>query len=207
MASKYSYNHPCTYCDLEDLKQTGFFGLLEAITRFDPSKETRFLTYLEWWLRHVFDVAVLGPVRYYYKKHHRLPTITSLDTQVDEDGTTLYDLTEDPRGLQAIHDVERRIYNEQLHNALEAILGRINEHYADVIRRIYFAGEQDENLKKLQYKAEVALRRCVDKRELQQFLDSYVAPAKGGLRPTEQTVIRRNEVEKNITLYKRQTPG
>ena len=49
-----------------DLLQEGFCGLLKAIDRFDPSKETRLASYAVWWIRQSLQRAVAAgayPVR------------------------------------------------------------------------------------------------------------------------------------------------
>lgn len=49
-----------------DLLQEGFCGLLEAIDRFDLSRETKLATYATWWIRQSMQQAVAGgayPVR------------------------------------------------------------------------------------------------------------------------------------------------
>jgi RNA polymerase primary sigma factor len=49
-----------------DLIQEGFCGLLKAIDRFDPAKETRLASYAVWWIRQAIQRAVAAgayPVR------------------------------------------------------------------------------------------------------------------------------------------------
>jgi RNA polymerase primary sigma factor len=49
-----------------DLLQEGFCGLLRAIDRFDPSRETRLASYAVWWIRQALQRAVAAgayPVR------------------------------------------------------------------------------------------------------------------------------------------------
>src|SRR5208283_14251 len=49
-----------------DLLQEGFCGLLEAIDRFEPVKETRLASYAVWWIRQALQRAVAAgayPVR------------------------------------------------------------------------------------------------------------------------------------------------
>lgn len=192
-ANDYAANHPCIYCDDEDLKQSGFFGLLDAVNSYDPAKDCKFLTHLDWRLKPAFDAAAIGR-----RKRQKDVNTISLDTPIDEDGTMLYDIIEDPQAFQAFDDAERRIFNEQLHDALERLLGRINAHHADIVRQIYFNGSNDKDILKRRETSLNALRRYPDKRDLEQFLDYYVVPSKGGLRPTEETVIRREEIEKRI---------
>ena len=201
MAKRYSDKHPCVYCDIEDLKQSGFFGLLDAVASFNPDAGVRFLTHLGWKLKSSFKAAAFGYRKSKLGNECRLQheaRIVSLDSPVDEDGTMFYDLIEDPRGRQGIDEAERRIYNEQLHEALERLLSRINEHYADVVRQIYFYGCRDAKLMKYRERSLNALRKYQNKKELEQFLDYYVVPMRTGLRPTEETAIIRERVEKKL---------
>ena len=199
MARRYADNHPCTYCDYEDLKQSGFFGLLDAVVSFNPDARVKFLTHLGWRLMPAFGAAALGGRSSRLTKQQlRESNALRLDSPVDDDGTMFYDLIEDSYARQAFEDVERRIYNEQLHDALERLLSRINEHYADTVRQIYFDGCRDRDLMKYRERSLNALRRYPNKKELEQFLDFYVIPSGRGLRPTEQTVIRRDDVEQRF---------
>lgn len=38
-------------CDMDDLMQEAYFGLIEAVDRFDPSQEFKFLTYAGHWIK------------------------------------------------------------------------------------------------------------------------------------------------------------
>ena len=44
--------------DVDDLIQEGCFGLMEAISRFDPERGTKFLTYAVWWIRKFMQESV-----------------------------------------------------------------------------------------------------------------------------------------------------
>lgn len=43
---------------IEDRKQDGFIGLLKAVDTFDPSHETKFVTYAPFWIRATIHVAI-----------------------------------------------------------------------------------------------------------------------------------------------------
>jgi RNA polymerase primary sigma factor len=52
--------------DLDELIAAGNLGLVEAALRFDPSRNIRFLTYADWWVRKCILEAIetlSGPVR------------------------------------------------------------------------------------------------------------------------------------------------
>ena len=44
--------------DVDDLIQEVYFGLIEAIGRFDPERGTKFLTYGVWWIRKFIKETV-----------------------------------------------------------------------------------------------------------------------------------------------------
>lgn len=74
-AKKYS-----AYADMDDLMQEAYFGLDEAIKHYKPDKETKFITYLFFWLQRAFrryidsnghikriPVAMMGRISKYKK--------------------------------------------------------------------------------------------------------------------------------------------
>ena len=44
--------------DVDDLIQEGCLGLMKAISRFDPERGTKFLTYAVWWIRKFMQETV-----------------------------------------------------------------------------------------------------------------------------------------------------
>jgi RNA polymerase sigma factor (sigma-70 family) len=56
---------------LEDLIQEGVFGLIEAISRFDLTRQTKFSYYADYWIKHYLRTAVLNspPIRVPYYMH------------------------------------------------------------------------------------------------------------------------------------------
>ena len=71
------------YCERESRKeliQAGNLGLIHAITHFDPSRDTKLITYAVPW--------ILGEMR---RALHRTEAY-SLDQPLAEDGQTLYDI-------------------------------------------------------------------------------------------------------------------
>jgi len=49
-----AYKYKGNGVPLEDLIQEGFLGLLEAKSRFDPSKKVKFSTYAFYWIKKKF---------------------------------------------------------------------------------------------------------------------------------------------------------
>ena len=87
-------SHFCGYAEIDDLKQEAFFGLLEAVNRWDESKGTQFATYAYEWIKQSMQRYIssfCGTIRIpewrrnliirykkavddYYAKFHREPT-------------------------------------------------------------------------------------------------------------------------------------
>ncbi len=189
MAARYYRQIERPQCDVDDLVQAGYFGFINAVQRYKHNGGSNFLTYMEYWLRNCF-AQTIGLRR---RKTDAMQYAVSLETPVDEKHT-IGDVIEDARAQNELLAVERKIYNEQLRNVLDKALLDISPRYAEAIRAKYYLGQPAYD----SYVRE-GLRQIRSKKycpQLAQFLDQYVPPCKGGLRPTEDTVIQRDEIEK-----------
>lgn len=84
--------------ELEDLVQEGQQGALIAARRFDPIKGARYFTYAAWWIRARILDALRKPMVHIPNETSRamckgegLPSVSSLDIPILEDGTTIAD--------------------------------------------------------------------------------------------------------------------
>lgn len=108
--------------ELDDLIQSGFFALLQAVEDYDQEREYKLLTYLGYHLKTEF-ASCIG-----YRTRAGLPMIkpVSLDTPLDDNdpgSETLLDQQADP--ADRIKDVEHQIWIEQLQSVLMQAMGRL----------------------------------------------------------------------------------
>lgn len=126
----------------EDLVQSGYFALLEAVKTFAPEKGGGFLTVLAYALKDVF--AATGGYR--TTRRDPLDSALSLDAPLSDDGEgeTYLDTIPDRRDDYA--DAEGRIFTEQLHDALETALSKLPDTQAEVIRAKYWRGKNHQQI-------------------------------------------------------------
>lgn len=122
--------------ELDDLIQSGFLAVVEAVEYFEPNGEYMFLSYLGNCLKTAFAIA--GG----YRSNKRDPLLDciSLDTPLgnDSDSDTLLDLQEDP--ANQIEDAERRIWLEQLRETMNKAISSLPEEEQAVLHCRYWKG-------------------------------------------------------------------
>ena len=122
----------------EDLKQSGFIALMNAVNGYDPGQGCLFLTYLGYHLQNQFAAA--AGMRTDRQANDPVNTPISLNAPLrDDEATTLLDTL--PGGENGIVDAEKRIYQEQLRDTLEQALNEIRPEDAEALRELYFNGK------------------------------------------------------------------
>jgi RNA polymerase sigma factor for flagellar operon FliA len=139
-----------SHIDLEDLRNSGVIGLMEAIERFDPEKNCCFRTYAGWRIEgEILDyLRSLGWFpRWAYQKKRRLEKIERDVTQrlgrkpeddelADACGITLQKFYRD-------YHVPQLVYLEDyLKNKRTALSGVIEDHSSDVISDFLLRAEK-----------------------------------------------------------------
>ena len=112
---------------IDDLMQTGFLALLDALETWKPEAGT-FLTWFGLRLKSAFSEAT--GQRTQRDKRDPLQNCTSLDMPVAEsegDALTLGDALPDPSAEQAIEDIAERDCRQRLHHALHRALQTLPE--------------------------------------------------------------------------------
>lgn len=122
---------------VEDLTQSGYLALVAAVEKYEPERGV-FLPWLDLHLRSGFAAA--GGYR--TTRRDPLNEARSLDGPLSsadgESETTFVDTLPDERDDYA--DADERIYNEQLHTALDRALDTLPDTQADVLRERYWSG-------------------------------------------------------------------
>ena len=133
----------------DDFEQEGFFAVQHAAQTYDPAQGA-FTTWLTAAMqRQIQRTLTNGHARTVTGEDGRQHTTsadllnhcTSLDVPLDdEDGgsATLGDLKEDATAAAELDAGEDKLFQEQLHSALEEALAKLTDREADVLRRRYY---------------------------------------------------------------------
>jgi len=123
----------------EDLRQSGYFAMLEAVKYYRPEKGYKFITYLDFTLRKAFgEVAEIRSSR-----RDAAFSAVSLDEPIGhEDGDALRgDLIEDPAAQAPFNELMAQDSFYQARAAIWAALEKVNERARQFITLVYFEGK------------------------------------------------------------------
>lgn len=177
-----SYRELCTQCgvQLDDLIQCTFLALCGAVEGFDPG-QGKFTNYYTYHLRKAFNTA-LG--RTNKQRSDPLNWSTDIDSPLPyADDLTLSDSLEDSEAAQELEEADRRVFNRELHEALDQCMESLNQHQRDTITGLYYGGRKQRELAESfgvslsavgQYKNQAfrAIRR--QQHKLRPFLDEVI---------------------------------
>lgn len=195
----------------EDLYQSGYLALVAAVDSYNPTSGAKFTTWLYNHLLTQFNRAS----NYLTERERRDPLHSAdrLDRPLGEDvdGDTLEDVVPDPTGEAGLDEVEERLYQEELHAALEDALATLPLDQSDLIRRRYYQGRTLREIGELrgvsgnaiaeqEKKAFRGLRKPKVSRALRAFVEERTPyyhnwSATTGERTTEMIVLTRDKLE------------
>lgn len=130
----------CLHCgvELEDLMQCGFLALHDAVEAFDPARGYTLLAWMKYPLKRRFNEAC----NLLTTRRDPLNDCTSLDNPLDDEtDDTIGDTVPDARAADEFTSAEERLFNDQLHNALEISMHDLSERQAEVLRRRYWQAD------------------------------------------------------------------
>lgn len=122
--------------DLEDLEQSAYFGLLDAVKDYKPESGFKFTTFLHYHLLNAFGDAAGFRAR----KQDLIYQAASLDAPMekeDPDGGTLEEITP---GGDAEEDAQEAIYRDEKRQAIREALGDLPEDERRVLMLRYWQG-------------------------------------------------------------------
>lgn len=148
--------------EFEDLYQSGFLAMVAAVESYNPT-EGYFISWLALHLKTAFNEA--NGYRSNRQRRDPIHTASSLDTPVgdDEDGATLGDLQSDPDSAKDFETAEDRIWQEQLHTALETALGTLPADQAATLRDKFYHGMTLSALAEREHTTTETIRRLESK--------------------------------------------
>ena len=167
--------------EVEDLIQCGFIALYEAVQGYDP-KAGSFAGYFRYHIKNQFRQAI---GRTDTQLRDPLNHSSSLDVPIREDSeeTKLY-IVPDTRDY--ISEADDRIFQKELHRALEAALFKLPKQEAKAIRSVYYDGKTQQIIAQemncsFQRVSQLCkdglrhIRKSSSKNSLEAFLDSQTS--------------------------------
>lgn len=118
-------------CEREDLIQSGYLAMMEAVKKFDPERGG-FLTYLSFYLKTAFIETAMG-------QNNPLFYADNLDREILEGVTLGESIASDREGTEDISIAN--IANEELRRDLEKVMQKIlSDREREVLNEHYFSG-------------------------------------------------------------------
>lgn len=126
--------------EFDDLYNSGYLALVAAVDTYKPEKGMKFISWFAFFVKTAFGNAG-GWMR---QKNDALRRAVSLDAPIDgeDDSDPLAQIVEDTGAAQEIQAVEDKIFQEQLHAALERALQQLPDAEVEAIRGKYFLGRE-----------------------------------------------------------------
>lgn len=127
----------------DDLYCVGYFALEPAVKSYDPEKGA-FITIFGYYLKRTFinEIGMHKSGGKWYEKPDAISSAVSLQetasTGKDGDELSLEAMIEDEQAQKPFDDIEDALYNQALHNDLEAALDGLRPRDAQVIRDHYY---------------------------------------------------------------------
>lgn len=182
---------------VEDLQQESYFAFLDALRYFDAAQGYAFTTFLRYPVRNAFN-ALCG-MRTERGRREPLNTATSLDVPAGDgdDSPTLLDMLADGAADGEATAIGR-IYQAQLHDALEAALATLPGQQERLLRGRYYEGLTYEQTARQEgitwYKGRAEIEKGLHRMRM--------GKARRLLEPFRQDIISRYAYKSNFSLWR-----
>ena len=168
----------------EDLMQECFMALYCAVKAFDAAQGYKLLTYVNFHIKNRFN-EITGRRR---RQPDPLNNCASLDAPISDDSeSTLVELQADEKAEQDFISSDEKIFNRELHEALEqAMQQSLTPDEADILKRLYYNGEYLTDIakyytisysciQKQKSQALIKMRKPKQKKLLQPFIEELIS--------------------------------
>lgn len=190
--------------EFEDLYQSGFIAMMKAARTYDPDKDVKFLTWMDYYIKTAF--SYVAGCRTPAQNKDPLNEYKSLWEPLGggTDDLTIGDMLPDP--VDYIGEADRRIYLEQLHNELERALTALPEGESEVLRLRFYdeyslkdaariGGITPEEARRRQDSALLKLRRGKQAARLRSYVDERTPfYSARGIHSVESLAIKRERL-------------
>ena len=122
--------------EFDDLYNSGYLALVAAVDTYKPEKGMKFISWFAFFVKTAFGNAS----GWRSQKNDALRRAVSLDAPID--GEDISQIVEDTGAAQEIQAVEDKIFQEQLHAALERALQQLTVEETEAIKGKYFEGRE-----------------------------------------------------------------
>ncbi|MFZ3130168.1 MAG: sigma-70 family RNA polymerase sigma factor [Desulfosporosinus sp.] len=125
--------------DAEDLRQSGYFAMMEAVKYYRPEKGYKFITYLDLTLRKAFrQVAGIRSSR-----RDATHSAVSLDAPIssNEDAGPLSDLVTDDAAQAPFIQAEQRDFITYVRQLISYSMERLSDREQQLLRLVYLRGQ------------------------------------------------------------------
>ena len=132
--------------EFDDLYNSGYLALVAAVDTYQPEKGMKFISWFAFFVKTAFGNAG----GWTSQKNDALRRAVSLDAPIDgeDDSDPISQIVEDTGAAQDIQAVEDKIFQEQLHAALERALQQLPDAEVEAIRGKYFEGRELSSVEK-----------------------------------------------------------
>lgn len=133
-----------TRIEFDELYDAGYIALIKAVHTYNPEKAA-FSTHFMFFIRNAF--AEVTGYRFSKQRNDPLRNAMSLNTPLQDDSDCTFEETI-PADIDVAKEATTKLWKQELHKELEAILSGLEGNQAEVIRKHYYYNASFEEIAK-----------------------------------------------------------